>query len=539
MTGRIVQDDPRPADELFMARCDTLGLAAWRCEENGTVLCEPEEPGTIRAWLASPWLRRRVEEVARHGADQDRPQITEIFAGGWLIPIAQPQGARRVGVTVVLALGEAAVEAREFAEVCAAAGVPTDEARTQLLPFLRYGRSDLEQLAAMLRWSHEDLVQAQQDRAVINEFSEKLLQSYEETNLLFRLARLMNCATSPRQSMEATCCQLHQILPFQWVAMKFNSDGVGSELAGGLMLAGDLPCPREAFDRLAVELLARWTADNWTRVLTVDRSELAALVGSEVVADPITHDGRVVGALLAGNKMGPDREVSSVETQFLDASADFMGVFHENIERYTEQRTLFLGTLGALTASIDAKDRYTCGHSERVALLGSRLAGAMNLDDKRVEQVRIAGVVHDVGKIGVPEAVLCKAGRLTDEEFEQIKRHPVIGYEILKDIPPLTDMLPGVLYHHERFDGLGYPDRLSGADIPLYGRILACADTFDAMSSTRSYRPAMPREKVLDEFRRCAGTQFDPALAELFVTLDFAEYDEMVARHHVLSGFAA
>jgi HD-GYP domain-containing protein (c-di-GMP phosphodiesterase class II) len=136
-----------------------------------------------------------------------------------------------------------------------------------------------------------------------------------------------------------------------------------------------------------------------------------------------------------------------------------------------------------------------------------------------------------VGKIGVPEAVLCKPGKLTDDEFEKIKLHPQIGYDILKDIPSLRDILPGVLHHHERYDGRGYPHGLSGEDIPLMARIIGVADTFDAMSSNRAYRAKMSRDVVLAEIARCAGTQFDPNLANAFLTLDLSEYDRMVANH--------
>src|SRR5690606_26088192 len=157
-----------------------------------------------------------------------------------------------------------------------------------------------------------------------------------------------------------------------------------------------------------------------------------------------------------------------------------------------------------------AKDRYTCGHSERVAMLARRIAQAAGLSGPQAERVHICGLLHDVGKIGVPEAVLCKPGRLNDEEFALITQHPAIGHRILKDIPMLEDVLPGVLHHHERFDGRGYPSGLAGQQIPLIARIIALADTFDAMSSTRSYRPAMPRERVLAEITREAGSQLDP-----------------------------
>jgi HD-GYP domain-containing protein (c-di-GMP phosphodiesterase class II) len=269
------------------------------------------------------------------------------------------------------------------------------------------------------------------------------------------------------------------------------------------------------------------------RALLLDPSKdlLAEAVNGQILAEHITHDDRVIGLLLAGNKQGPDTQLSSFETQFLDATADFLGVFHENLARFAEQQEMFLGTLRALTASIDAKDRYTRGHSERVGLMASKMASAMGLEKNTIEQYRIAGIVHDVGKIGVPEHVLAKPGRLTAEEFDLIKLHPGIGHNILKDIPALQQVLPGVLWHHERWDGRGYPDKLVGNNIPVIARVLALADTFDAMSSNRSYRPALPRAKVLDEIRQSAGTQFDPQLAPLFVTLDFSEFDYTLERH--------
>ncbi len=127
--------------------------------------------------------------------------------------------------------------------------------------------------------------------------------------------------------------------------------------------------------------------------------------------------------------------------------------------------------------------------------------------------------------------MLIKPGRLNDEEFAKIRLHPEIGHRILKDIKMLKDVLPAVLHHHERWDGKGYPARLSAEDIPLMARIMAVADTFDAMSSNRSYRPALPRDKVLEEIQRCAGTQFDPAVAPLIRRIDLAAYDALISRH--------
>jgi len=241
--------------------------------------------------------------------------------------------------------------------------------------------------------------------------------------------------------------------------------------------------------------------------------------------------GRRYGWLVVGGKQGEDSYVSSHDTKTLDSIAGIFSSFIENSRLFEEQRLAFIGTVRALSGAIDAKDRYTRGHSDRVAMLSQQLALAAGYSTEQAERVRLCGILHDVGKIGVPEAVLCKNGRLTDEEFDLIKLHPEIGADLLKDLTSLEDILPGVLHHHERWDGNGYPGGLGGEDIPELGRILALADTFDAMSSNRAYRSAMPREKVLGEIEKCSGTQFEPRLAELFLELDFTAYDEAVKDH--------
>ena len=153
------------------------------------------------------------------------------------------------------------------------------------------------------------------------------------------------------------------------------------------------------------------------------------------------------------------------------------------------------------------------------------------MSEEQTERVRLAGILHDLGKIGTREAVLLKPGRLTPEEYDEIKQHPTIGYNILKGIEPLQDVLPGVLHHHERWDGGGYPHGLRGEKIPLLGRILAVADAFDAMSSDRAYRPRMPREVVLREMQTGAGSQWDATLIDIFQKLDLARYDAMIHQH--------
>ncbi len=370
--------------------------------------------------------------------------------------------------------------------------------------------------------------------------SKELADTYEQINLLYKLGRSMNWLTRPGDFVNMACRLLLDTLQFSWIAFKHGrSDATGAETAPDLVVAGELECPREPFDTLAAKMLGEILDDQGTMVLEPADHDLAALVGSQVIAEPVMSGGRVAALILAGGKGEPDPEVTSNDIQLLDATAEHVGAFLHNVALYAQQREMFLGTIKALTAAIDAKDRYTRGHSERVALTASALARACGFADEQVEMVRIAGLVHDVGKIGVPEVVLRKPGRLTDVELEQIKSHPRIGHNILKDIAALKEVLPGVLHHHEWWDGQGYPEGLSGKKIPQIARMLALADAFDAMSSARSYRAALSRAQVIGEITEFDGIQFDPELTKIFVTLDFSEYDALVDRHLVRESKAA
>jgi HD-GYP domain-containing protein (c-di-GMP phosphodiesterase class II) len=368
--------------------------------------------------------------------------------------------------------------------------------------------------------SFRDMQRLSDCELTISQFGDRLTDAYEQVQLLFRLARLLNHVDNPQDIMQAVCGQIRQVTRFAWLGAMFDSDPlVVAPFRDKLYIDGKTPGAPETFRSLVGELLQGGTPDDWTRILLPRENRLAASSGAEAVAEPISMNGRVIATLVAGGKSADDPDIDSFDTQLLDATADFLGIFHQNLARFQEQRDLFLGTLHALTSAIDAKDHYTRGHSERVSQWAQRIARRIGLDEKVVETYRIAGLVHDTGKIGVPETVLLKPGRLTDAEFDQLRRHPQIGYDILSGIAPLADVLPGVLHHHERWDGKGYPHGLKGEAIPQVARILALADTYDAMTSTRSYRAALPMDKVLSEIRDNAGTQFDPALAPVLLEL--------------------
>ena len=170
----------------------------------------------------------------------------------------------------------------------------------------------------------------------------------------------------------------------------------------------------------------------------------------------------------------------------------------------------------ALTAALDAKNEYTCGHSQRVATLSLALAQAMQLTPEEQQEIDIAAHLHDIGKIGIPDSVLVKPGRLTPDEFAMIRMHPEIGFTIVNKVTSLASVARIIRHHHERMDGCGYPDGLVGKSIPLGSRIISICDAFDAMTSQRPYRACISYEQAFAEVSRCAGSQFDIDIVEVF-----------------------
>lgn len=179
----------------------------------------------------------------------------------------------------------------------------------------------------------------------------------------------------------------------------------------------------------------------------------------------------------------------------------------------------YMGTVEALRIAVDAKDTYTKGHSDRVAFYSKLLAKEIGISDEEQERIYIGGLFHDIGKIGVPDAILQKQDRLTFEEYSEIKNHPLIGAQIINAATIFEDIIPIVKYHHERFDGKGYPGKLVGEEIPLYARIVTIADAFDAMTSDRQYRKGLLIDVAKDELIKNAGTQFDENLSKKFVKI--------------------
>lgn len=187
----------------------------------------------------------------------------------------------------------------------------------------------------------------------------------------------------------------------------------------------------------------------------------------------------------------------------------------------------YLDMVQTLRYTVEAKDTYTRGHSDRVSEYSVLIGEKLGLPEDQIKTLRIGGLFHDIGKIGIPDSILLKPDKLSDDEYSQIKNHPSIGAHILGSAEIFKDIIPIVKHHHERYDGNGYPSRLKGEEIPYIARIAAVADTFDAMTSRRSYRGPIDIEHVKEEIKRCEGTQFDPQIAEVFLDILNNDYDKI------------
>ncbi len=516
----------RPAG-LHVACLDRHAEITWQ---------DPDMPRLLGLLLADPAMPALVQGLSEPGGVVALPtHIAGVDAR--LVPIL-----RRRKVTGFLAIfaRTGTVDARSEGLARLAQRAATDAA------LLAAGASKLalvppQQLDALVTCAeqmHEDLHVGATATGELSSVTSQLTAVYEEISLLHKISSGMRFSQKPEAFLESVCREVQDTGNFRsvGVAMANREDegGAAPLLAELAVLVGD--CPFEGNDLLAAlhepiyDALTLGEAQVHNDIAPDCDWACLAPAAKRFVCVPLVRDRRPLGVLLAIDK-ADHTEFTSVDLKLLSNVGNQCSIFLENAALYQDMQGLFMGILHALTRSIDAKDAYTRGHSQRVAELSRDLARKIGLAEEVCERVYLSGLLHDVGKIGVPEAVLCKPGRLTDAEFDAIKKHPTIGAQILGNIKQLQDIIPGVLYHHERWDGRGYPYRLAGEDIPLMGRIICVADSFDAMSSTRTYRPALPLDTVLEEIKRCAGVQFDAKLAEAFVTLDFEPYRRAVAEN--------
>jgi len=346
----------------------------------------------------------------------------------------------------------------------------------------------------------------------IEQLSDQIESTYEEISLLHSLTRNLQISRCPHDLADLCLSRMQAIIRADADVIWFADRQGGTHS----LVRGDVP-----FDDIGMaRLLARFDDHDWSRPLvkndvagTLLGADFPGLDGFAIV--PIAQGTHRFGWILSCNL--PDgQEYGTVEASLLNSIATILGTHLRNIDLYQQHQALLLSFVRSLVSTLDAKDPYTRGHSERVALVARRLGEELQLPENDLQDIYLSGLLHDIGKIGVDDRILQKPGSLTDEEFLEIQRHPMVGYSILKGMKNLHRVLPGVRNHHESYNGTGYPDGLAGEDIPLMARILAVADSFDAMGSDRPYRTGLPLEKVEEIFRRGAGQQWDADVIDAY-----------------------
>ncbi len=363
----------------------------------------------------------------------------------------------------------------------------------------------------------------------VRDLTLNLATTYEEISLIYRLTQNLKLSSRSDELAALAIEWLSEVVPAECLAVQLLPSETAIAQSGRsepkLLTYGSSPI--DSADLMA--MLAQFELKPGKRPLIVNESQSSAPTWPwpgvrQLIAVSLCEGSNCFGWLLAINHEG-DGEFGTVEASLLSSVGAILGIHGGNAELYQQQHELFKGILRALTSAIDAKDPYTCGHSDRVARAAVRLAEELGCNRQQVETIYLAGLLHDIGKIGIDDNVLRKPGKLTDAEYEHIKTHAEIGHRILSDIKQLDEVLPVVLHHHEQWNGKGYPRMLAGEAIPLLARIMAVADSFDAMSSDRPYRQGMPDDKLDAIFRQGAGEQWDARIVEAF----FRVRDEMRA----------
>jgi HD-GYP domain-containing protein (c-di-GMP phosphodiesterase class II) len=382
----------------------------------------------------------------------------------------------------------------------------------------------------------------------IETVSNELAQTYEELVLLHKLSTNMKITEPDANFLQMACDSLANIVSVGGMAILLEKNIEGERrlvLSAGLGLI-------DVNEQMADILKSRLVKEiNSGHEALLDSSvyspfkydwpeNIKSIIavpfwGKEKTAAPFPYSegskgaeqaqngNSIIGLMVAINRMDkPDFD--STDAKLFNSVANGCAIFIDNGRLFRDLEELFIGSLKALTSSIDAKDPYTRGHSERVAFISQwiaeRIGGEESLKPEDIHRIYLGGLLHDIGKIGIDDSALRKKGKLSEQELNNMRKHPSIGAGILSGIKQMRDIVPAVLCHHERPDGKGYPNGLAGEQIPLMGKIVGLADSFDAMTSKRTYREAMTIEEARAEIEKGLGTQFDEKVGRVFINSD-------------------
>ncbi len=472
-----------------------------------------------------------LEEVHRRG----RPEIIEDYAPIVLLavplPIDEKKPASHIAITALLS--QPAVGIDNIAPAAHIVGVDAESA-------LRWSQGRMvwpPHAALELARSLEQNISGARIEATLrrqlSNVSKHLLQSLEELSLLHRLTEQLTLSREGSDLIAMALEWLSRVVPAQSLAVHFCDEAalgqeLGEDVVDRTIVWGDSPIATGEYARL----IERLGPDVDRECLLLDGRALRSPTWfysevTQLICVPIRTATKQLGWLLAlGHRPGSrydETDFGVIESSLLSSVAAILSVHFGNLRLFYEQSEFFASVVKALSSTIDAKDPYTRGHSERVARVAVCLAKHLGCSEEELNTLYFGGLMHDIGKIGIDDAVLRKPEQLTPDEFEQIKQHPQLGYDILEGVKQLEHLLPVVLHHHENWNGQGYPSGLAGETCPKLARIAAVADAFDAMSSDRPYRKGMADDTMHKIFRDGAGVQWDPQVIEAF----FAARDEI------------
>ncbi len=517
-------------------RVRAAGMCLGVIKHDGSLCFSDREAGLFFSRFALPLvqfpenqdvtLADRIAEIT----DESPSVVWEQPAGVILAAVPYVQRRQVQAVFLLAAKSKSFGPTEDVMRVCSRLGLDATWLMQQAEDLPGYSQRVMRRHGDMLIKTLTDCLKLEGMQHEMTGLSGQLADTYEELSLIYQISGGMRVNRRPGEFFKQACLDVLEVM---------NIRGMGVALRDGALdhfdpvLYGPMSLPPGVVHRLADELMTL-LAERKGPVLINDLRNGEALGwmsehASQIIAVPMQRQDSILGCLFALDKVSDDFD--SVDSKLLNSIGNESAIYLENAMLFEDVHDLMMGLIHSLTSAVDAKDAYTCGHSERVALLTRQLAREMRLPEQSVERFYMAGLLHDVGKIGVPERVLQKEGKLTDVEFDLIKKHPEIGARILKDVKQIEDILPGVLHHHERWDGRGYPRGVAGKDIPLMGRVICLADSFDAMTSNRTYRQAMPLEVAIEEIKRSAGTQFDPELAEVFVGIGVDRFTRLLRDH--------
>lgn len=481
--------------------------------ETGELVVEGEDQPVGDVGLREE-LCRAVARRGRVEFLQEEPPVALLA-----IPI-QLEDRRPLVAAAAFVTGE--IEEGENATVVPLLGLSPQEAHAWCLRQRPWTAHALERTAHML------LAKLDAERRVFrlereaDDLSVQIATTYEEISLLYRL--IQNLKISAKRDVLARLALewIAEVLPARGLAIELlptdnaEESTVGVAAEPQLLTYGECPVDLDGMQRLIEHLqLGATSVPVVANPPVSEKSDWPNANLRELVIVPLAEGEKLFGWLAAFNHTS-GQQFGTVEANLLNSVGTILGIHSSNIDLYRQQAELLAGVVRALTSAIDAKDPYTCGHSDRVARVSVRLAQEMGLDLETLKTIYLGGLLHDVGKIGIDDNVLRKPGKLTEAEYAHIKTHPEIGYNILLDLKQLSHLLPIVRHHHESWDGRGYPHQLAGENIPFLARIVAVADAFDAMSSDRVYRKGMDEAKLDSILREGAGKQWDADVVAAF-----------------------